>query len=172
MGLEGFPGGTRGKESTCQWRICKRHVFDPWFRKFPWSRKWQPTSVLLLDKFHGWKSLAGYNPWGCRGSDMTERLSSKNGTGSLKPYNFLGLIQVLHYVDEKEFETNLESRCSALGSMSVPAISGVPKWQWSQSPGCLLSMQIPGPLLWDSGFNKYSESALYSHYIMWAICAS
>ena len=28
-------------------------------------RKWQPTPVLLLGKFHGQKSVVGYSPWGC-----------------------------------------------------------------------------------------------------------
>ena len=31
-----------GKESACQ---CRRHRFDPWVRKIPWRRKWQPTPV-------------------------------------------------------------------------------------------------------------------------------
>ena len=25
-------------------------------------RKWQPTVVLMLGKFHGWRSLVGYSP--------------------------------------------------------------------------------------------------------------
>ena len=37
-------------------------------------RQWQPTPVLLPGKSHGWRSLAGYNPWGCKESDTTERL--------------------------------------------------------------------------------------------------
>ena len=44
----GFPGGTRGKESTCQWRRHKRCEFDPWTGKIPWRRKWQPTPVSCL----------------------------------------------------------------------------------------------------------------------------
>ena len=48
--------------------------FDPWVGKMPWRRKWQPTPVLLPGKFHGWRSLVGYSPWGCKGADMTERL--------------------------------------------------------------------------------------------------
>ena len=39
-----------------------------------WRRQWHPTPVLLPGKSHGWRSLAGYNPWGCEESDMTERL--------------------------------------------------------------------------------------------------
>ena len=35
-------------------------------RKVSWSRKWQPTPVFLPGKFHGRRSLAGYNPWGPR----------------------------------------------------------------------------------------------------------
>ena len=38
------------------------------------ERKWQPTPVLLPRKFHGWKSLVGYIPWGGKESDTTERL--------------------------------------------------------------------------------------------------
>ena len=37
-------------------------------------RKWQPIPVFLPGKSHGWKSLVGYSPWGCKGSDMTEWL--------------------------------------------------------------------------------------------------
>ena len=26
-----------------------RHGFDPWVRKIPWRRKWNPTPVFLLE---------------------------------------------------------------------------------------------------------------------------
>ena len=51
--------------------------FDSWVRKTPWSRKWQPTPVLLPGKSHGQRSLAGYNPWDHKESDMTEYTQSK-----------------------------------------------------------------------------------------------
>ena len=35
-----------------------------------------PTPVLWPGKFHGWRSLVGYSPWGCKESDTTERLHS------------------------------------------------------------------------------------------------
>ena len=41
-------------------------MFDSWVRKIPWRRKWQPTPVFLPGKSHGWRSLAGYSPWGCK----------------------------------------------------------------------------------------------------------
>ena len=37
-------------------------------------RQWHPTPVLLPGKSHGWRSLVGGSPWGCWGSDTTERL--------------------------------------------------------------------------------------------------
>ena len=38
---------------------ARRPRFDPCIRKMPWRRKWQPTPVFLLGKFHGQWSLAG-----------------------------------------------------------------------------------------------------------------
>ena len=46
--------------------------FDPWVRKIPWKRKWQPIPVSLPGKFHKQRSLAGYSPWGHKASDTTE----------------------------------------------------------------------------------------------------
>ena len=46
--LVGFPGGTSGKEPTCQRRRCERCEFDPWVRKIPWRRSWQPTQHPCL----------------------------------------------------------------------------------------------------------------------------
>ena len=49
-----------GKESACQ---CRRHGFDPWSRKIPWRRKWQPTPVFLPGESHGQRNLVNYSPW-------------------------------------------------------------------------------------------------------------
>ena len=46
--------------------------FDPWVRKIPWRREWQPTPVFLSGKFHGQRSLVGYSPWGYKELDTTE----------------------------------------------------------------------------------------------------
>ena len=39
-----------------------RHRFDPWVRKIPWRRKWQPTPILLPGESHGQRNLAGNSP--------------------------------------------------------------------------------------------------------------
>ena len=61
-----FPGGSEVKRLPS--------MRDPWVGKISWRRKWQPTPVLLPGKSHGWRSLVGYSPWGCKESDTTERL--------------------------------------------------------------------------------------------------
>ena len=50
-------------------RAIARHRFDLCLMKIPWSRKWQPTLVLLPGEFHGQRSLAVYSPWGHKESD-------------------------------------------------------------------------------------------------------
>ena len=51
---------------------CKRCGFNPWVGEIPWRREWQSIPVFLPGEFHGQRSLAGYGPWGCKESDMTE----------------------------------------------------------------------------------------------------
>ena len=58
-----FPWWLSSKESSCQ---CRRRKIDPWVGKMPCKRKRQPTPVFLPGKSHGWKSLAGYSPRGCK----------------------------------------------------------------------------------------------------------
>ena len=52
----GFPGGSVSLESACNAGDClqySRSGFDPWVRKIPWRRAWQPTLVFL----------SGESPW-------------------------------------------------------------------------------------------------------------
>ena len=62
-----------GKQITCQCRKCS---FNPWVKKIPWRRKWQPISLLLLENpmdRGGWhftvhgviKSWTGQNAYMC-----------------------------------------------------------------------------------------------------------
>ena len=44
-------------------------MFNPWVRKIPWGRKWQPTPVFLPGKSHGRRILAGSSPWGSKRHD-------------------------------------------------------------------------------------------------------
>ena len=63
------------KKTACQCRRQERCGFFPWVGKIPWRREWLPIPVFLPGKSHGWRSLTGYSPWGCKESDMTKQLS-------------------------------------------------------------------------------------------------
>ena len=64
--------GISGKEPACQWRRHKRRGFNPWVRKIPWRRKWQPTPIFLPGESHGQRSLAGCSWKACKESSTTE----------------------------------------------------------------------------------------------------
>ena len=68
----GFPG----KESACQCKRLRRLEFDPWVRKTPWRKKWQPTPVFLPEKSHGQRSPVRHSPQDCKESGTTEQLSA------------------------------------------------------------------------------------------------
>ena len=70
-------GGAGGKESP-----CRAGEVD----SIPGST-WQPTPVILLGKSHGQKNLAGYSPWGCKESDMTEHTHIQH-THTHPPWKF------------------------------------------------------------------------------------
>ena len=83
------------------WRVCLqcgKLGFNPWVRKIPWKREWQPTPVFLPGKSHEWRSLAGPSPWGRKESDTTERLTH---TMEGKKIQF-------HFKEMKKFELFLK----------------------------------------------------------------
>ena len=58
--------------------VQDRPGFNPWVRKIPWRREYQPTPVFLPGEFHEQRSLAGYCPWRCKESNMMEWLTQHN----------------------------------------------------------------------------------------------
>ena len=68
----GLPRWLSSNESVCQ---CRRYEFNPWVKKMPWRRKWQPILVFLPGISHGQRSLMGYSPWSRRESHMIKWLT-------------------------------------------------------------------------------------------------
>ena len=68
----GLPRCAGGKELTLQCRRLKRHWFNPWVRKSPWRRAWQPILVLLPGQSHGQRSLEDYSLYGGKELNTTE----------------------------------------------------------------------------------------------------
>ena len=69
-----FPGGSDGKETVCKIEDPLR--FNPWVRKIPWRRTWQPTPVFLLGESHRQRTRLGYGPQSCREGNGTPLQSS------------------------------------------------------------------------------------------------
>ena len=68
-----FPGGTSGKEPTCQRRRQRRYGLDPWVRKIPRRRTRLPTPGFLPGESQGQRKLVGYSPQGHRvGHDWSD----------------------------------------------------------------------------------------------------
>ena len=82
--LRGLPRWLNGRESTCQCKRHRRHVFDPWVGKIPWRREWLLTPIFLPGKSHGQRNLVGYGPWGRRESTQLKQLSSSNRSRELR----------------------------------------------------------------------------------------
>ena len=59
---EGLPRWHRGRGLTCQCRRHMKYEFDPWVRKIPWCKKWQPTPISFPGESHGQRRLGGFNP--------------------------------------------------------------------------------------------------------------
>ena len=60
---------------------------DPWVRKAPWRRAWQPPPVFLPGESHGQRSLEGYSPWGHTELDVTKPLTqTQTHTGEIGDY--------------------------------------------------------------------------------------
>ena len=86
----GFPGGSNGKESTCN---SGELGLIPGLGKIAWRRAWQPTPVFLPEESHGQRSLVGYSPWTHKESDTTERLrTTRKASGRTVNCNTLNLL--------------------------------------------------------------------------------
>ena len=63
VSISGLPWWLRQQRIHLQ---CRRPGFDPWIKKVPWRRAWQPTPAFLPENPNGERSLAGCSSWGRR----------------------------------------------------------------------------------------------------------
>ena len=74
--VPGFPGSSSGKESAFN---AGDPSSIPEFGRSPGEGIAYPLQYSCLENPHGQRSLAGYSPWGCKESDMTEWLTTAHG---------------------------------------------------------------------------------------------
>ena len=85
-----LPGESHGPRSLVGYRPWGRKELDTTERvqfhfslftfNTPWRRKWEPTSVFLPGKSHGWRSLEGYSPRDRQELDTTDFTSLQYST--------------------------------------------------------------------------------------------
>ena len=91
-----FPGGSVVKNQPPK----LRRRFDPWVKKTPRKRKWQPTPVFLPGISHRQRILAGHSPWGCKNQTwLTEQALAHQQTRwvlwrPLLSYHFLKTLEI------------------------------------------------------------------------------
>ena len=129
----GFPHGSSGKDHTCRKR--KRCWFDPWVRKIPWRRSWQPTSVFVPGESHEQRSLVRSRPWGRKESDTTEATSHGCMDCSLPGSSVHGVLQarILKWVaisfGRGSFQPRDQNHVSCIAGRFFPTEpSGKPSW--------------------------------------------
>ena len=69
---KGFPGGSDGKESTCN---AEDLDSVPGLGRSPGGGHGNPLQYSCQENPHGQRSLVGYSPRGCKKLDMTKQLS-------------------------------------------------------------------------------------------------
>ena len=99
----GFPGGSDGKESSCN---AGDTSSLPGLVRFPWRREWLLTPVFLYGEFHGQRSLVATVHWVAE-SDRTERLPQQKKKKKSK-----------HLVCGKSFISNKEKQPKCKCQMS------------------------------------------------------
>ena len=79
-----------GKEPIYQCRRHERRGFNPWVRKIPWRRAWQPTPVFLPGESHGQR--AGRAIWSIRLQGVRHDFAHKHAPNwMLRPYLWVAL---------------------------------------------------------------------------------
>ena len=71
--LMGFPGGSGGKESTCN---AGDLGSISGLQRSPGGGHGNPLQYSCLENPHGQRRLVDCSPWGCKESDITEWLST------------------------------------------------------------------------------------------------
>ena len=91
------PDGASVKEHTCQWRSCKRRVFNPWVRKIPWRGNGNPLLYSCLENpmdRGAWKAIVRRV---ARSRNMTE---TKHTHRFLKNWNLSLLCKASFHPDK------------------------------------------------------------------------
>ena len=104
---DSFPGGWDSKESTCN---VGHLVLIPGLGRSSGEGSGNPIQYLHLENPHGQRSLPGYSPWGCKGSDTTERLSTWHNTHASRVMLEIPQARLQQYVNRELADVQVRFR--------------------------------------------------------------
>ena len=126
----GFPCGLAGKESTCN----AGHLGSiPGLGRSPGEGKSYPTPVCWAGEFPGLD-----RPWGCKGSDTTERLS-------LSSVCALTLVGPELPFSPPQDALPSPGPCPLLSPSGFPGADSQDLWSGADSPGLRTTLCFPVP---------------------------
>ena len=121
------------KKSACQCRRPKRCGFDPWVRRIPCGRKWQPNICAWV--IPGERNLEGFSPWGLKEWNMTVHTRQCGASEFLKKENYLTSFVVTLVVSwrinlsREKTETNPLENSERRYSQDFEGLCGDRSWQ-------------------------------------------
>ena len=107
------PWWLSGKASACQSRDIRHRGFDPWAKKVPWRRKWQPSPAFLPGKPYAKRSLAGLHSTGSQ--KVGHNLATEQQKFVSRIFSF-----VLFDLGFPHSTVGKESTCNAGDHSSIP----------------------------------------------------
>ena len=100
----GLPRWCSGKGSTCQEGDARDTGSIPGSRRSPERRAWQPTPVFLPGEFHGWRSLTGYGPRGCKELNTTKQRRTVTRISSFLQWILKTILNMVQWKGKKRNE--------------------------------------------------------------------
>ena len=119
----------------------------PGLGRYSGGRHGNPLQYSWLENSHGWRSLAGYSPWGHKESDTTERLSTAQhilscAASLVAQWLKIHLPMKETWVQSLGWEDSLEKEMATHSSILAWRIS------WTEEPDGLQSMALQKNRTW------------------------
>ena len=121
-----FPGGTSGKEPTCQPPKCRQPAFHPWVGRPPWRRASPPAPVFLPGDPRGQRSRGGYSPWGRRvrhdWSSLSTRAHYLLSTCVISRDYWIGSVETCSFTSKTVFTFDTFLRMSVYKTVTMASL--------------------------------------------------
>ena len=131
-------------------------MLDPWVRKIPCRRNWQPTPVFFPGKSHGQRRLEGYGPWGHKrvGHNLVIKRQQQQNVIINCFSELSSLSRKISYLMRGSWGSSIYSPLVRSTSDNLKLVTGICSWSGGLSCGvdpetckvCTLSRQLVSEL--------------------------